>query len=278
MPNTEAFLISTENLVKEYPSRRSAGPAASVRALDGVSLSVREGARIAIVGESGSGKSTLATCLACLEEPTSGTIRFEGRDLTALPESELRGVRPKIQLVFQDPGLSFNPDFTVLDVLVEPWLIQKRMNLEEQHDRAGDLLSRVGLSRGVLDRKTAELSGGQRQRLAIARALALEPKVLILDESLSALDCSIQAQIANLLLDLNAPMLSSGSRPAILLITHDLVMAARIAEEIAVMQSGRIVETGPTGQIVGRPQHAATQALLACAAGFAFSIEQRPAV
>lgn len=274
----EAPLFSAENLVKEYRPRRSREAAASVRALDGVNLSVRPGARIAIVGASGSGKSTLASCLACLERPTSGTIRFEGRELTALSENELHSVRPKIQLVFQDPGLAFNPDFTVLDALAEPWLIQKGMSLEEQRNRAADLLSRVGLSSGILDRKSAEMSGGQRQRLAIARALALEPKVLILDEALSALDCSVQAQIANLLLDLNATGLSSGGGPAMLFITHDLVMAARIAEEIAVMQSGRIVEIGPARQIVGRPQHAATQALLACATGLVFASEQTRAV
>jgi peptide/nickel transport system ATP-binding protein len=274
----EALLLSAENLVKEYRSRRSREAGTSVRALDGVNLSVRPGARIAIVGASGSGKSTLAACLACLGRPTSGTIRFEGRELTALSENELRSVRPKIQLVFQNPGLAFNPDFTVLDVLAEPGLIQKRMASAERRDLTAELLSRVGLSRNVLDRKTAELSGGQRQRLAIARALALEPKALILDEALSALDCSVQAQIANLLLDLNATALSSGSGPAMLFITHDLVMAARIAEEIAVMQSGRIVEIGPAQQIVRRPEHAATQALLACATGLVFASEQRPAV
>lgn len=274
----EALLLSAENLVKDYRSRRSGEAGTSVRALDGVNLSVRPGARIAIVGASGSGKSTLAACLACLERPTSGTIRFESRELTALSENELRSVCPKIQLVFQDPALSFNPDFTVLDALAEPLLIQKRISLGEQRDQTADLLSRVGLSSSVLDRKPVELSGGQRQRLAIARALALEPKVLILDEALSALDCSVQAQIANLLLDLNATALSSGGGPAMLFITHDLVMAARIAEEIAVMQSGRIVETGPTRQIVERPQHAGTQALLASATKFAFPTEQRPAV
>jgi ABC-type glutathione transport system ATPase component len=271
-------LLSAENLVKEYSSRHSSGVKALVRALDQVNLAIPRGARIAIVGASGSGKSTLAVCLACLEKPSSGTIRFQNHELTCLSVDELRNIRPQIQLVFQDPATAFNPNFTVLEVLEEPWILQTKMSAEERRERAAELLVRVGLARNILGRRSADLSGGQRQRLAIARALALKPKVLILDEALSALDYSVQAQIANLLLDLSDRAIPLAVRPAIVLITHDLVMAARFADEIVVMQSGRIVENGPVQKIVGYPEHAATQALLAYAMNGAPISEKRPAV
>jgi ABC-type glutathione transport system ATPase component len=271
------ILLSAENLVKEYSPRHFGGAKAPVRALDKVNLEIQAGARIAIVGASGSGKSALATCLACLERPSSGTIRFQKQELTNLSERELRGIRPQIQLVFQDPATAFNPNFAVLDVLEEPWILQTTLSAEERRERAAELLVRVGLARNILGRRAADLSGGQRQRLAIARALALEPRVLILDEALSALDYSVQAQVANLLLDLSDQSAPSAARPAIVLISHDLVMAARVATEIVVMQSGRIVENGPTQKIIGNPAHATTRALLACTTGFA-SFAHRPAV
>ncbi len=271
-------LLSAENLVKEYSSRHFSGVKALVRALDRVNLAIPRGARIAIVGASGSGKSTLAVCLACLEKPSSGTIRFQNHELTCHSVDELRSIRPQIQLVFQDPATAFNPNFTVLEVLEEPWILQTKMSAEERRERAAELLVRVGLARNILGRRSADLSGGQRQRLAIARALALKPKVLILDEALSALDYSVQAQIANLLLDLSDRTIPLAVRPAIVLITHDLVMAARFADEIVVMQSGRIVENGPVQKIVGNPEHAATQALLACTMNGAPISEKRPAV
>src|SRR5262249_40810757 len=238
-------LLSAENLTKEYSSHHSSGVKKSIRALDTVNLAIYSGAKIAIVGASGSGKSTLAACLACLEKSTSGTIHFQNLELTSLPEKALRRVRPQIQLVFQDPAMAFNPNFTVQEVLEEPWILQTKMNSEEKHDRAAQLLGRVGLSQNILSRKSKELSGGQRQRLAIARGLALDPKVLILDEALSALDYSVQAQIANLLLDLSDRSIPPAARPAILFITHDLIMAARIADEIVVMQHGHVIESGP---------------------------------
>jgi len=250
----------------------------SVRALDQVSFVVQPGTRIAIVGASGSGKSTLAACLACLEKPSSGSICFQGRNLEFLSESELQNIRPQVQLVFQDPAMAFNPIFTVLEILEEPWILQTKLNSEERKERAAELLGRVGLPRRILDRKSADLSGGQRQRLAIARALALEPKILILDEALSALDYSVQAQIANLLLDLADPSIPLAARPAVLFITHDLVMAARITDEIIVMQSGRIVESGPMREVMRNPAHMATRALIAGASGVSSSHEKRPAV
>jgi ABC-type glutathione transport system ATPase component len=249
-----------------------------VCALDGVSLAIRKGARIGIVGASGSGKSTFALCLACVERADSGAIRFQNRDLTQIGEGELRDVRPQIQLVFQDSSSAFNPRFTVAEVLEEPWILRRKMSAAERRERSAELLARVGLAGNILDRITADLSGGQRQRLAIARALALEPKVLLLDEALSALDYSVQAQIANLLMDLSDRSIAVTERPAIVLITHDLAMAARFADEIAVMENGRIVERGSTRKIVGEPEHAATRELLACTSGVKSNLEERPAV
>jgi len=275
--NMEA-LLTAENLVKEYRSRPVNGAKGSVRALDQVSLAIPLGTRTAIVGSSGSGKSTLAMCLACLEKPSSGAIRFQGRDLTALSESELRKVRPQIQIVFQDPAMAFNPFFTVQQIVEEPWVLQSEFDSAERHDRAVKLLSRVGLSRDLLNRRSIDLSGGQRQRLAIARALALDPKILILDEAFSALDYSLQAQIANLLLDLSDRSIPTTVRPAILLITHDLVMAARIADEIVVMQNGRIVESGPTRKIIETPEHATTRTLLSATTTAGPKFEKGPAL
>lgn len=262
-------VLSAENLVKEYTSRHLNSAKTRVVAIDQVSIAIQPGARIAIVGESGSGKSTLAACLACLEKPTSGTVRFEGRDITALSDRELRTIRPQIQLVFQDPAMAFNPFFAVRDVLEEPWILQKKFDIAARKECAAKVLTQVGLPANLLERRPGDLSGGQRQRLAIARALALDPKVLIFDEALSALDYSVQAQIANLLLDLNDQAVARGARPAILFITHDLVMAARIADELVVMQNGCIVESGPTQRIISAPNHVATQALLAGTTGLA---------
>lgn len=267
-------LLKVENLVKHYLAQPLRDSRPKVIALDGVSLSLAAGSKMAIVGASGSGKSTLAACLACLERATSGVIRFEGRDVSALPESELRSVRPRIQLVFQDPALALNPRLTVLDVVAEPWLIQGQHESRERKERASELLRRVGLSNGILERTPVELSGGQRQRLAIARALALDPKLLIFDEALSALDCSVQAQIANLFLDLSVQADPRVTGPAMIFITHDIVMAARLAEVITVMDRGRIVERGATQKITQSPMHPATQALLACTTGFRSQAER----
>lgn len=265
-------LLSAENLVKEY---HVSGATAKVRALDDVSLAIQAGARLAIAGASGSGKSTLAMCLACVEKPDSGAIRFQNRELTQLGKRDLRKVRPRIQLVFQDSSTAFNPKFTAEEVLQEPWILQRQLTAAERRECANALLVRVGLPGNILARSAAELSGGQRQRLAIARALALEPSVLILDEALSALDCSVQAQIANLLMDLNDRSIAITERPAIILITHDVVMAARFADDIVVMQAGRVVESGPAQKIVAKPEHVATRQLLACTTNTPFTSEQR---
>jgi ABC-type glutathione transport system ATPase component len=250
-------ILKVENLVKRYPKRNFAGTPQDILALDGVSFTVSAGTTLAIVGESGSGKSTLASCIACLENPTTGNLWFEGRNLSLAAESDLRKIRPKIQLIFPDPASSLNPRWTILYLLVEPLILQGRLGRRERKTRAFSLLERVGLSADLAGRQAAELSGGQRQRLAIARALTLDPKLLILDEALSALDCSVQAQIANLLIELQDSL-----GMTFLFITHDLTMAAHLADEIAVMSHGRIVEHGLSTKVLRNPSHEATKQLL----------------
>jgi len=243
-PHTEP-MIRVENLVKRYAPSGLGRRSPEFTAVDSVSFSILPGSTLALVGASGSGKSTVALCLACLERATAGQIWFEGRDLAALAERELRAVRPKLQLVFQDPANSLNPRWTVGEIVAEPLLVQGRFSWRERDVRAAQALDRVGICTEYLERRPQELSGGQRQRLAIARALILEPKLLILDEVLSALDCSIQAQIANLLVEVQR-----AQALAYLFITHDLRMAAHLADEIAVMGRGRIVEQGAADKIL----------------------------
>ncbi len=251
-------LLKVENLVKRYAKRSLVGTREELLAVDGVSFTIFPGTTLAVVGESGSGKSTLATCLACLESATAGNIWFEGKDIVKLGDRARRHVRSQIQLIFQDPASSLNPRWSVLEILVEPLILQRKFNREEINQRASCLLEQVGLSTEIVQRPPAELSGGQRQRLAIARALALEPKLLILDEALSALDCSVQAQIANLLIELQSTL-----GMTYLFITHDLAMAAHLADEIAVMNRGRIVEHGPAERILKQPRNETTRELLA---------------
>lgn len=250
--------ITVENLVKHYNRKRVAASQYDLSALEEVSFSLFPGMTLAVVGESGSGKTTLALCLACLERPTAGRIWFQGKDLVALGEAELRTVRPLIQLIFQDPANSLNPRWNVLEILTEPLRLQGKLKGEEIQKRSSALLEQVGLSLRIAKRSPVELSGGQRQRLAIVRALALEPKLLILDEALSALDCSVQAQIANLLLELQSAL-----GITYLFITHDLAMGAHLADEIAVMHQGRIVELGLAERIVKYPHDEVTRRLLA---------------
>jgi ABC-type glutathione transport system ATPase component len=252
------LLLKVENLVKHYAARRSARSKDKLAALDGVSLSIAQQTTLALVGESGSGKSTLALCIACLEPRTSGTIWFEGIDVTALDENQQRLLRPQIQLVFQDPASSLNPRWTALDIVSEPLRVQRRLTKQEREERALELLDRVAIPRKMAARGADELSGGQKQRLAIARALALEPKIIILDEALSALDCSVQAQISNLLLELQCSL-----GLTYLFITHNFAMAAHLADQIAVMDRGRIVESGPAENVLRSPRHQATRSLIA---------------
>ncbi|OLE48319.1 MAG: hypothetical protein AUG46_03920 [Acidobacteria bacterium 13_1_20CM_3_58_11] len=250
-------LLKVENLVKCYARRNLAGMREELLALNGVSFTVFPGTTLAVVGESGSGKSTLASCLACLESPTSGKIWFEDKDIVKVEERVRRQLRPQIQLIFQDPASSLNPRWSVLEILLEPLILRRKFTREEMRQCASSLLERVGISPDIVERPPTELSGGQRQRLAIARALTLEPKLLILDEALSALDCSVQAQIANLLRELQSSL-----GMTYLFVTHDLAMAVYLADEIAVMSGGRIVELGSAEHILNQPQHETTRQLL----------------
>jgi len=251
-------ILKVENLVKRYSKRNLIGAPQEFLALDGVSFTVSAGTTLALVGQSGSGKSTLASCIACLEPPTSGNLWFEGRNLAQSAERDLRKIRPQIQLIFPDPASALNPRWTVLDIVAEPLLLTGKFSRKQRDARAYSLLERVGLAADMAGRPVVQLSGGQRQRLAIARALTLDPKILILDEALSALDCSVQAQIANLLLELQSSL-----GMTFLFITHDFTMAAHLADEIAVMSHGRIVEHSPTTKILRSLASEASRELLA---------------
>jgi peptide/nickel transport system ATP-binding protein len=252
-----------ENLSKLYGHANVSGRNAEVAALRGVSFSIFPRTTIAVVGESGSGKTSLAWCITSLEKPTSGNIWFEGREITSLQEKELRAVRPLTQMVFQDPANSLNPRWTALEIVSEPLMIQRRSSKQEQRATASSLLDRVGIPAEKAHQRPDEFSGGQRQRLAIARALALQPKLLVLDEALSALDCSVQAQIANLLCELQASL-----GLTYLFITHDMAMGAHLADQIMVMAHGEIVERGACEDVLGAPQHDVTRRLLAAASGW----------
>jgi ABC-type glutathione transport system ATPase component len=252
-------LIRIENVHKIYRSalRRAREPSA---ALNDVSLDLHAKTTTALVGQSGSGKSTLALCVACLEKPTAGKICFDGCDVTAMSEKQLRAIRPQTQLVFQDPASSLNPRWSAQEIVCEPLVIQQRVAAHQQRERARQLFDMVGLPAAKLQHRPGEFSGGQRQRIALARALALQPRVLVLDEVLSALDCSVQAQIVNLLLDLQSSL-----GLTYLFITHDLAIAAHLSDQIAVMHKGKIVEAAETEAIARSPKHAITQGMLLAA-------------
>lgn len=252
-------VLRTVGLRKTYESRgRLGGQRRRIIALDGVDLAVRGGMTLGLVGESGCGKSTFARCVVRLEEATSGEVWFDGQNIALLTSATLRTIRRRMQLVFQDPASAFHPGWPAWKIAGEPLRIAGTASRREQRERACELMEQVGLSRGATDRAPDELSGGQKQRLAIARALALEPQLLILDEAFSALDLSTQAQVANLLIDLQ-----QSQSFACLFITHDLNLAARFCDEIAVMAAGRIVEHGASASLLQQGQHPRTRALLA---------------
>lgn len=253
-------LLRVQDLEKRYERGSGLSSKEELAALRGVSLSIVPQTTLALVGESGSGKSTLALCLACLEKPTSGKIWFGEHEITALDEKRLRQIRPQVQMVFQDPANSLNARWSAAEIVSEPLLVQQRLDKRRRYARACELLESVGIPNEKAGQSPDEFSGGQRQRIAIARALALEPKLLILDEALSALDCSVQAQIVNLLLDLQA-----GLGLTYLFISHDFAMAAHVADQVAVMDRGEIVETGTPANVVREPKHEVTQRLIAAA-------------
>src|SRR6202163_383646 len=264
-------LLRVKGLSKQYVRGglwRKRVPVAAVRCVD---FEIPRGQTLALVGESGSGKSTVARCVTRLERPDSGQILIQGADIAQLNSRDLVPFRSGIQMVFQDAVTSMNPRFSALEVVEEPLLIRAKgaqggqrveggRNRQSRRDLVRDLMVEVGLAPDWMSRSILHFSGGQRQRLALARALALRPQLLVLDEALSGLDLSTQAQIANLLLDLQA-----AHGLTYLLISHDLALVARLADTIAVISAGKTVEVGPTHQIISTPRVTATQQLVASA-------------
>jgi peptide/nickel transport system ATP-binding protein len=254
-----APLLALEDVTKHFVVRRSmlGTPTAVVRAVDGVSFTIDAGETLALVGESGCGKSTTGRLALRLIEPSSGAVRFNGQDLAALSSAALRRARAAAQLIFQDPYSSLNPRMTAGEALAEPLLLHTDLSSASRRERVAGLLGVVGLRREYAERYPHEFSGGQRQRLAIARALAVEPKLIVCDEPVSALDVSIRSQILNLLMDLQQRL-----GLAYLFISHDLAVVKHIATRVAVMYLGRIVESATRDAIFAEPRHPYTQALL----------------
>ncbi len=255
-------LVEVRGLSKTFfrSQRRSADGSGSVRAVDDVDLALREGECLALVGESGSGKSTLGRCIMALEEPDEGEILFDGEDLASLQGAALRSRRRWFQMVFQDPVASLDPRWRVGESLAEPLEIHDIGSSQGRRERVRELLELVGVTTAAADSYPHELSGGQRQRVALARALATEPRLLVADEAVSALDASLRGQILNLILDLRQ---SFGL--TILFIAHDLAVVEQIADRVAVMYAGKIVELASTDRVYGSPQHPYTVSLLSAA-------------
>jgi oligopeptide/dipeptide ABC transporter ATP-binding protein len=253
-------MLAVRNLSKHFPLRgglfrRSKG---AIKAVEDVSFDVLPGETLGLVGESGCGKSTLGRTLLRLEEPTSGSVLYQGRDLAAADRRELFNLRREVQMVFQDPYSSLNPRLTVGESVEEPLLIHRQGSRTERRARAAELFRRVGLSEEMLDRFPNEFSGGQRQRIGIARALALQPKLIVADEPVSALDVSVQAQVLNLMVDLQRQ-----DNLTYVFISHDLSVVEYMSDRVAVMYLGRIVELGRRESIFRKPSHPYTQALIA---------------
>ena len=251
-------LIEVSHLVKEVV--RDAGwfrRGSAVRAVDDVSFGIDEGETFGLVGESGSGKTTAGRCILRLVEPTSGSITFRGDDVLTLSRQQLRETRRHMQIVFQDPYSSLNPRMRARQIVEEPLIIHKLGDRGARRERVAELFRLVGLDPAHLERRPHEFSGGQRQRIGLARALALNPSFLVLDEPVSALDVSVQAQVVNLLMDLQQQL-----KLTYLFIAHDLRLVEHICNRVAVMYLGKIVEVGPTASLFDAPQHPYTRALL----------------
>ncbi|GLW99430.1 oligopeptide/dipeptide ABC transporter ATP-binding protein [Microtetraspora sp. NBRC 16547] len=256
-------VLEARDVVRHFPIGGGVlrGPAAHVRAVDGVSLELREGETLGIVGESGCGKSTMARILAGLDRPTSGEVRVLGRPISGLRGRAMRRVRRDVQMVFQDPYTSLDPRMSVGDTVREPFLVHPDLAPRGERDRrARELLEIVGLNPDHAGRYPHEFSGGQRQRIGIARALALRPRILVCDEPTSALDVSVQAQIVNLL-----DRLKEEFRLAYVFISHDLGLVQHVADRVSVMYLGRVIESGTQDDVYDRAAHPYTQALLSAA-------------
>jgi oligopeptide transport system ATP-binding protein len=258
-PDADGGLLSLVNVYKAFPVRKSffASEEVSVRAVDGVSLALPPGKTLGLVGESGCGKTTLGRLAIRLLAPDAGEIRFDGRDIARLHGEALRAMRREMQIIFQDPYSSLNPRMKVRDIVGEGWLVHGMARGQELRERASRLLRRVGLTEEAGEKYPHEFSGGQRQRIGIARAIALAPRLVVADEPVSALDVSVQAQILNLLRDLQEEY-----GMAYLFVSHDLRVIRHMSDEVAVMYLGKIMEIGPSGALFRSPLHPYSRSLL----------------
>lgn len=259
IPATSSNLLELDRLKKWFPIRGGilSRVVANVKAVNDVSFSVRKGEVLGLVGESGSGKTTVGRTLLRLIEPTEGSIRFAGQEITHLSKAAMRPYRRKMQIIFQDPFASLNPRMTVGDIISEPLVIHGIGTPSDRHDRVAELLKKVGLLPDQVRRYPHEFSGGQRQRIGIARALAVNPEFVVADEPVSALDVSIQAQVVNLMQDLKDEL-----GLTILFIAHDLAVVEYISDRIAVMYLGKVMEISPAKELYRSPKHPYTEALL----------------
>jgi oligopeptide/dipeptide ABC transporter ATP-binding protein len=253
------FLIEVDHLKKYYPIQSGLFNRVTghVKAVDDVSLAIRKGETFGLVGESGCGKSTLGRVILRLQEATEGGVRFQGTDIHKLPESKLRTLREEMQIVFQDPFASLNPRFTVREIIGEPLLVHRRMSAKEIDERVVELMELVGLDASRRNRYPHEFSGGQRQRVGIARAIALNPKFIVADEAVSALDVSVQSQVLNLMMKLQREL-----GLTFLFIAHGLNVVRHISDRVGVMYLGKLVEVSTTEELFAQPLHPYTAALM----------------
>jgi oligopeptide transport system ATP-binding protein len=259
MPEPHKTLLEAVNIVKHFPIKGGVflKEIAAVKAVDGVSLTIQEGETVGLVGESGCGKTTFGRAILRLEEPTSGEIYFEGQSILAYDKKKMQALRKKMQIIFQDPFSSLNPRKTVAHIIGEPLLVHGVRSRKQREERVLELLTVVGLRKEHMRRYPHQFSGGQRQRIGVARALALNPKLIVCDEAVSALDVSIQAQVINLLKDLQDDF-----GLTYLFISHDLSVVEHVSDRVAVMYLGKIVEFAPRKALYQKPLHPYSQALL----------------